>query len=49
MFTMSDATGFNTGGSSNVFKVSASKGGVCNSTDPGKFLLKGGFQILMDL
>ena len=35
LFTMSDSTGFNTGGSSNVYTVLQSKGGVCNTTDPG--------------
>ena len=36
LFTMSDAGGFNFGGSSNVYTVTQSKGGSCNSTDPGK-------------
>lgn len=35
LFTMSDSTGFNAGGSSNVYTVLGSKGGVCNTTDPG--------------
>jgi len=35
LFTMSDSTGFNAGGSSNVYTVLQSNGGVCNSTDPG--------------
>ena len=36
VLSMSDATGFNTGGSTNVLTVEASQGGSCNSTDPGK-------------
>lgn len=36
VLSMSDATGFNTGGSSNVLTVQASQGGSCNATDPGK-------------
>jgi hypothetical protein len=36
VLSMSDATGFNTGGSTNVLTVKASQGGSCNSTDPGK-------------
>ncbi|KAJ3506021.1 hypothetical protein NLJ89_g7106 [Agrocybe chaxingu] len=35
VLTMSDATGFATGGSSNVLTVGASQGGTCNTTDPG--------------
>ncbi|KAF9040546.1 hypothetical protein BJ165DRAFT_1490722 [Panaeolus papilionaceus] len=35
LLTMSDATGFNTGGTTRVLTVGASKGGQCNTTDPG--------------
>ncbi|KAF8971399.1 hypothetical protein BDZ97DRAFT_1753221 [Flammula alnicola] len=35
VLTMSDATGFNAGGTSNVLTVQASQGGSCNTTDPG--------------
>ncbi|KIM48268.1 hypothetical protein M413DRAFT_16245 [Hebeloma cylindrosporum] len=35
VLSMSDATGFNTGGSTNVLTVKASQGGSCNTTDPG--------------
>ncbi|KJA29411.1 hypothetical protein HYPSUDRAFT_516676 [Hypholoma sublateritium FD-334 SS-4] len=35
MLMMSDATGFNTGGTSNILNVAASQGGSCNTTDPG--------------
>jgi len=34
LFTMSDATGFNAGGSTNVLEVQPSKGGSCNTTNP---------------
>ena len=36
VLSMSDATGFNTGGSTNVLTVNASQGGSCNTTDPGE-------------
>jgi len=35
LLTMSDSTGFGTGGSSDVLVVGASLGGSCNTTDPG--------------
>ncbi|PPQ62829.1 hypothetical protein CVT24_000523 [Panaeolus cyanescens] len=35
LITMSDATGFNTGGTTTVLTVQASKGGKCDTTDPG--------------
>ncbi|KAF8898816.1 hypothetical protein BD779DRAFT_39725 [Infundibulicybe gibba] len=35
LLTMSDGTGFGTGGSTAVLQVEASQGGVCNTTDPG--------------
>ncbi len=36
MLMMSDATGFNTGGTSNILDVAASQGGSCNTTDAGQ-------------
>ncbi|TFK30332.1 hypothetical protein FA15DRAFT_662274 [Coprinopsis marcescibilis] len=35
VLTMSDATGFGAGGSTDVMTVGLSQGGSCNSTDPG--------------
>jgi len=35
VLTMSDSTGFNAGGTSSLMTVAPSKGGSCNSTDPG--------------
>ncbi|KAG6912020.1 hypothetical protein DXG01_000268 [Tephrocybe rancida] len=35
VITMSDATGYATGGTTNIQTVGASQGGVCNTTDPG--------------
>lgn len=35
LLTMSDATGFNTGGTSDLVTVGASQGGSCNTTDIG--------------
>ncbi|KAF8168177.1 hypothetical protein B0H34DRAFT_49886 [Crassisporium funariophilum] len=35
LLTMSDATGFNTGGTTTALTVGASKGGSCDTTDPG--------------
>jgi len=39
VLSMSDATGFNTGGSTDVLTIKASQGGSCNTTDPGKLCL----------
>lgn len=35
VLTMSDATGFGAGGTTDVMSVGASQGGSCNTTDPG--------------
>ncbi|KAF8647917.1 hypothetical protein AX16_006449, partial [Volvariella volvacea WC 439] len=35
LLSMSDATGFGAGGSTNVLTVGTSRGGSCNATDPG--------------
>ncbi|KAF9481016.1 hypothetical protein BDN70DRAFT_931251 [Pholiota conissans] len=35
VLTMSDATGFNSGGTTDILTVGASQGGTCNTTDPG--------------
>jgi hypothetical protein len=34
LLTMSDATGFNTGGTTNLITVGESKGGSCNTIPP---------------
>lgn len=49
LLTMSDATGFNTGGTTRVLTVGASKGGQCNTTDPGQFIAHWIFDRLLTL
>jgi hypothetical protein len=39
VLTMSDATGFGAGGTTDVMSVGASQGGICNTTDPGKHVV----------
>lgn len=41
LLTMSDATGFGAGGTTDVMSVGASQGANCNTTDPGKHVVLG--------
>jgi hypothetical protein len=41
LFIMSDSTGFNAGGTSDVYTVLPSKGGACNAAEPGRLNISG--------